>query len=136
MLSTQGTTPFRHACRKGHEANNALLPAVFLKYGQDKLNVNLTYEPDKQTVLMEVSFVGHLNIVNQLLGAGAAVDATDQNSKTSLFYASQANHDQVISSLVTANANVNHQDGQGSTALMVACEAGHNESAAATLGTR
>ncbi|XP_031640494.1 uncharacterized protein LOC116352218 [Contarinia nasturtii] len=69
---------------------------------------------------------GQVNIVNNLLNQGAAVDAIDyEKGVTSLQLASQNGHVNVVNTLINRGAQVNYKDKMGWMAVHFAARGGH-----------
>lgn len=79
--------------------------------------------------LMEACFWGHLQCVQALIDANAAVDKVDNRGWTALMVACGAGNDQCVSALVNAGAAVDTVNDEGWTALISACYWGHPECA-------
>ena len=71
-----------------------------------------------------------------LLKAGAAVDATEEDGWTALMFAAQGGHDSCALELLKAGAAVDATDEDGYTALMFAAQNGHDPCARALLKAR
>jgi ankyrin repeat protein len=77
---------------------------------------------------MKAALNGHLDAVERLLAAGAAVDAEDKGGYTALMLAASNNHTAVIQRLLSQGAMVDHQERtQGWTALIWAAKQGHEQ---------
>ena len=70
---------------------------------------------------------GDVQIVHDLLGRGAEVDARDPYGQTALMLASHAGHREVVETLIAHRANLNMSAKFGLSALMLAIVAGHAE---------
>ncbi|KAJ9443687.1 putative ankyrin repeat protein L63 [Diplonema papillatum] len=79
------------------------------------------------TALYTASKNGHLEVVKELIAAGAKLHAPNMNSATALHLASQNGHLEVVKELIAAGANVDVQAEGGWTALFVASQNGHSE---------
>ena len=69
---------------------------------------------------------GHGPVVQQLIAAGANVNAIDNVGDTALTMAACRGHGPVVQQLIAAGANVNAIDNDGNTALTVAACRGHD----------
>ena len=90
---------------------------ILLDAGVD-VNVNIT------NPLMEASRNGCESAINQLIEAGADVNAIDRDSGTALKQAVFHGYEGIVEKLIAAGANVNSKNMRGETALMIACERG------------
>lgn len=77
------------------------------------------------TALMGAAALGHKQIVEMLLQAGAAVNLKDQSKQTALLYAHS--HPDIAKLLITAKADVNVQGADRNTPLRWAVDAGDLE---------
>ena len=97
---------------------------------QDGRDVN-TFRDDifgtTTTPLMCASVYGHVQVVGELIRAGARVNAKDNNKRTALHKASWCGHPSVVTTLIEAGANPNEQDEYGMTPLMDAAYKGHHQ---------
>jgi hypothetical protein len=72
------------------------------------------------TALMFAAQDGHAGIVNDLLKAGAKLEARDNDGDTALMYAAIDNRVDVINILLNAGADVNARNNKGDTPLLAA----------------
>jgi hypothetical protein len=72
------------------------------------------------TCLESASQSGNVEIVRQLLEAGAQIDATDERRYTPLMMAASEGHDEVVQVLAAAKASLDLKQRSGMTALMMA----------------
>jgi serine/threonine protein kinase len=79
------------------------------------------------TALMFAAKDGHAGIVNDLLNAGAKLDARDNDGDTALMYAAIDNRVDVVSVLLKAGADVNAKNNKGDTPLLAASLRGRTE---------
>lgn len=77
--------------------------------------------------LMTAAALGQLELVNELLLAGADVDEKSFMEETALYLASREGHEQVVKHLLRANAKVNLKDTNDKSALMAAAFKGHSK---------
>jgi uncharacterized protein len=70
---------------------------------------------------------GDVQIVRDLLGRSADVDARDRYGQTALMLAAHAGHREVVETLIAHRANLNITAKFGLSALMLALVAGHAE---------
>jgi hypothetical protein len=77
------------------------------------------------TTLMFAAYVGAMEVAQDLVRRGAALEAQDEEGFTALMYAANAGQDQLIQVLIDASADVNHADHTGATALVFAAQHGH-----------
>ncbi|KAK4206585.1 hypothetical protein QBC37DRAFT_356693 [Rhypophila decipiens] len=75
--------------------------------------------------LIIASYFGHNTVVQQLLEAGAEVDAKDNDGRTPLHWASEQDHSTVVQQLLEAGAEVDAKDNDGRTPLHWASAKGH-----------
>jgi TonB family protein len=103
------------------DGRNALFDseeAVVRKLIENKIDVNAR-DKDGETALMDTDYgsVGAL-----LLGAGAEIDAADNERMTALLHAARYHNLDVLRTLVQSGASVNWQDERGMSALMYAAK--------------
>ena len=67
---------------------------------------------------------GHMEIISQLLKAGAEINVTDTEEWTPLHYAAEKDAVGICATLVAGGADVNAQTIEGYTPLYLACQAG------------
>jgi hypothetical protein len=79
------------------------------------------------TALMFAAKDGHAGIVNDLLNAGAKLEARDNDGDTALMYAAIDNRVDVASVLLNAGADVNAKNNKGDTPLLAASLRGRTE---------
>ena len=89
-------------------------------------NVN-QYLPNGRTDLMMAAERGDSNEVNNLISAGADVNAEDDSRRTALMNAAEKGHANIVDILSDCGAELNRKDENGRTALMLAAEGGHSE---------
>ncbi|XP_078608281.1 uncharacterized protein LOC144880137 isoform X2 [Branchiostoma floridae x Branchiostoma japonicum] len=70
---------------------------------------------------------GHMEVVQQLLEAGAELNDTDQDGCTPLYMAASKNHVDVVQQLLKAGAEVDKAKQDGTTPLSTAAQNGHVE---------
>jgi ankyrin repeat protein len=70
---------------------------------------------------------GNVQVVLNLLGRGADVDARDRYGQTGIMLAAHAGHREVVEILIAHRANLNITAKFGLSALMLALVAGHAE---------
>ena len=111
----------RTACDEGNLARVRQL----IQDGQD---VNPT-RGDRfgMTPLICAAARGHVQVVGELIRAGARVNAKDNSKQTALHLASCSGHSSVVTTLIEAGANLNEQDRYGMTPLMWAAYWGHHQ---------
>lgn len=97
-----------HLLGAAAESNCRGIVGVLHQHGADLNGA----DDQHQTPLMRAAAAGHPHMVRDLLGAGAAVDATDDLQQTALGYAAcacnaetEANHLQVVTALLQAGAH-------------------------------
>ena len=89
-------------------------------------DVNVTRDDIfKATPLMKAADRGHVQVVCELIRAGADVNEKDKYKRTALHWASWWGHSSVVTLLAEAGANLNDQDWLGLTPLMMAADWGH-----------
>ena len=76
------------------------------------------------TPLIEAAEYGHVQVVVELIRAGADVNGKNNYKQTALHKASWCGHSRVVTSLIEAGANLNEQDWWGMTPLMDAADRG------------
>ena len=77
--------------------------------------------------LIQAARSGDMGMLNQLIAAGANLEATDASGNTALWAACYANQQPVIARLLEAGANMDHQNPDGVTVLMYAASAGKTD---------
>lgn len=77
--------------------------------------------------LHEAALNGDLDVVQQLLDSGQAINALDSYQRTALQVASGKGHAGVVKELLNRGAGTDNEDETGLTALMVAVQGGHEE---------
>ena len=93
---------------------------------QDGQDVNTTRgDRFETTPLICAAVSGHVQVVGELIRAGARVNAKDNRKQTALHRASWWGHSSVVATLIEAGANLNEQDENGMTPLMKAAVSGH-----------
>ncbi|CAB1345066.1 unnamed protein product [Coregonus sp. 'balchen'] len=70
---------------------------------------------------------GHVELVQELLERGSAVDSATKKGNTSLHIASLAGQAEVVKILVKRGAEINSQSQDGFTPLAIALQQGHNQ---------
>ena len=70
------------------------------------------------TALFYAAEYNHVNVVSQLIKAGADVNLQDIHKETALMCASYKGHKEIVSKLLKANAKLNLKDDEGRTALI------------------
>jgi len=90
-------------------------------------NVNLNEgDMSEQTALMWACWQGHSDVVNELLKAGADVDAKADDGETALMWAALRRHTDIVLLLLEYNADPNIQNiTYGGTGLMIASGKGN-----------
>jgi serine/threonine protein kinase len=79
------------------------------------------------TALMFAAKDGHAGIVNDLLNAGAKLEARDNDGDTALMYAAIDNRVDVMRALLDAGSEVNARNNKGDTPLLAASLRGRTE---------
>ena len=83
------------------------------------------------TEIMHCAASGDVKRVQQLIDAGADVNARSHQGTTALMYAARNNHMVIVASLIEAGAFANARSNKGNTAGQLARQFGHLEVAAA-----
>ncbi|XP_062617403.1 uncharacterized protein LOC134279078 [Saccostrea cucullata] len=68
---------------------------------------------------------GVVQVVEELINAGAHVEQQDLQGNTPLVTACKCGHEDVMEKLLSVGADINHPDGRGRRPLVVACQDGH-----------
>ena len=89
--------------------------------------ISLRRKEKLQAQLMDAATNGNIKLVNELIIAGADVNANDNNGVTALMVASREGHTSCIEMLVARGADVNAKNDSGMTALMYASQNEHSE---------
>ena len=101
---------------------------VLLKDTKDTNGANSFVKSSNETILMRACEEGRIDIVNELIKAGADVNAKDVEGMTSLMYACAANKNEgridIVNELIKAGADVNSRDKKGMTPLMLTRDIG------------
>ena len=93
---------------------------------QDGRDVNTTIgDRFGTTPLICAAVWGHVQVVGELIRAGARVNAKDNSKQTALHWASWGGHSSVVTTLIEAGANLNEQDEDGMTPFIEAADRGH-----------
>ena len=77
--------------------------------------------------LMDAARKGDTAVVQELLDAGANVNATDKHGGTAVMMAAVNGHTDTVQVLLDAGADINMKHGFGKSAKMLAAEKGHSE---------
>lgn len=75
--------------------------------------------------LINASYTGDLNMIEELIDEGMDVNAVDENGKTALMWTSQGGFYEAVNYLVLKGANVNLRNGFGRTILTIAAWSGN-----------
>ncbi|WP_257282218.1 ankyrin repeat domain-containing protein [Endozoicomonas sp. ISHI1] len=89
--------------------------------------VNVNAALDDFTALMLASILGHKDIVERLINAGANLNARNKNGATALFMAAQENNTDCVKILIEAKADLNARTMDGATPLLIAAKKGHTD---------
>ena len=108
------------ACEKG----NLERVRQLIQDGQD-VNTTRSDRLVATTPLICAAGRGHVQVVGELIRAGARVNAKNYSERTALHRASWRGHSSVVTTLIEAGANINEQDVAGMTPLMEAADRGH-----------
>ncbi|MCL4861518.1 MAG: ankyrin repeat domain-containing protein [Caldilineaceae bacterium] len=82
---------------------------------------------EAEMALITAAERGDLDTVQQLLAAGAVVDARDGRGRTALIAAAYGNHVEVAAALIAAGADVNLKDNTQQSAYLIPTADGHLE---------
>jgi ankyrin repeat protein len=66
------------------------------------------------------AYFGHLEIVTDLLAAGADINQSDSHNKTALYVATYHGRTDIVRTLIRNNAHVNRTDKNGKSPLYIA----------------
>lgn len=80
---------------------------------------------DECKQLIDAARLGHEEICNLLIEAGAHINAQDEYGFTGLMYAAHENHKEICKLLIANRADINTRKKDGETALSVAVRTGH-----------
>ncbi|CAM9865897.1 unnamed protein product [Chrysoparadoxa australica] len=105
-----GFTPLHLAVMMGHTAAAKLLSEL----GSE---INATDKAERLTALAWAAQLGHAEIVEHLLGAGANSETHDMDELTPLHWACRLGHKECVELLVNGGANLNEADYDGKTPL-------------------
>ena len=116
------------ATENGHcEIVDALIKA--------RADVNVTKSlGNKYSALMTASSKGYIDIVKELLGAGADLDCLDKSGDTAFMIASREGHCNVVRALLDAGVDVNQTGSNGATGLMQSLSTGQSDLVKTLLG--
>jgi len=117
------------AAEKGYiDVVRALLPVQ----GTDKRDYSMSYYMDinpfnalRDKALIKAAKNGHVDVVEELIQAGANVNFMNNWGKRALVIAAKNGHANVVKKLIQAGAQVNTFDGNGHTALDLAVMLNH-----------
>lgn len=89
-------------------------------------DVNITNDVySGETILMSVAGMGLTEAVEELLAAGANVNARNKTGQTALMWAAANGHADIVQLLIAEGADTTAVDQNGQTALMMAATPGH-----------
>ena len=109
------------ACGKGNLARVRQL----IQDGQDVNTTGVGISGTTPLICAAVS--GHVQVMGELIRAGARLNAKDNYKQTALHKAICCGHSSVVTTLIKAGANLNEQDEDGITPLMDAANRGHHQ---------
>ena len=119
-LESDGYTPLQQSCLNSRRD----MVEYLLTSGA---HVNKATKSRQRTALFLASWRGDREVVELLLGAGAAVDKTDYRGHTPLFAASNEGRWEVVELLLGAGAEVDKTEEDGRTPLMSASMEGRRK---------
>ena len=119
-VQTNGVTPLMTAARTG----NTRIVETLLAHDVD---VNATIPSTGQTALMWATAERHVDIMPQLIAAGADLDAQSTIGFTPLLFATRNGDIEAVTMLLEAGAGVNEIGSDGTHALPLAIVSGHGE---------
>jgi cytohesin len=140
-----GRTPLHEAALRGHKEIAELLIAngadVNAKdnYGATPLDWAIDDEiadlirnhggktGEESTALIDAAADGNIEVVKQLLAAGANVNAKNKWGGTPLHWAARGGHKEIVELLIAKGANVNAKNDEDGTPLHLAADRGHTE---------
>lgn len=88
---------------------------------------NAAYEENGVTALMLAARMGHADVVDVLLRAGATADATGDRGTTALMEAASRGHAAIVERLLKAGARPNRERGKAGRPLLAATVGGYDE---------
>jgi ankyrin repeat protein len=120
-LSTpMSTKALQIAVTEGH---SSVVQSLFQKGADVK-----THAQDRASnLLVSAARRGHAEVIEVLLGAGAEINAIDDDGNLAIHVAAKGGHIEVVDVLLDAGADVNALDGYQSYALHAAARGGHSE---------
>ncbi len=126
----EATDPYEKKIKKGYFTAPSLdiatqLEAILLN--KQQIVSNDVGEEEGLTELMVAAANGDANRVQQLIEAGADVNARSNSGATALIYSARNNHLTTAKALFSAGADVNATSTKGSTALSIAIRWNHSE---------
>ncbi len=84
---------------------------------KNRANVNATTKETGETAMIAAADAGYMDIVEQLIDAGADFDLEDDRGETAMIKAVRKGHLQIVRTLADAGADLNHTDYTGRSAL-------------------
>jgi len=82
---------------------------------------------EESTALIDAAADGNIEVVKQLLAAGANVNAKNKWGGTPLHWAARGGHKEIVELLIAKGANVNAKNDEDGTPLHLAADRGHTE---------
>jgi len=105
------------------------------RHVESGFDINCIDQEDGYTALLLAAELGKPAIVEELLAAGAALDAKDSFGRTALYASAVAGHTEVVDALLRAGADVDGADDDGRTPFWASMALRHLDVAALLLGT-
>ncbi|MEN8723304.1 MAG: ankyrin repeat domain-containing protein [Alphaproteobacteria bacterium] len=84
---------------------------------QNRANVNATTKETGETAMIAAADEGNIDIVEQLIDAGADFNQEDDRGETAMIKAVRKGHLRIVRTLADAGADLNHTDYTGRSAL-------------------
>lgn len=96
-------------------------------------DVNVIDHEDGYTALLLAAECGKIDVVDELVSAGAILDARDSFGRTALYAAAVAGHVDIVAMLLSAGADANAADDDGRTPFWASLALRHLDVAALLL---
>ncbi len=91
-------------------------------------SANLNYQGDNgHTALIQATKEGNIEVVQELLNAGADINIRNYDGNNALWFACFGNHLDLVTLLLESQINIDNLNDNGATVLMYAASAGKTE---------
>jgi ankyrin repeat protein len=116
-----GMTAFLYGCVVGQTTTKDLIKVT------TNINIKSKSRLQETGLMLACDFMGNIEIVKELIKAGANLDLQDTNGETALMRACKHGHEEIIKELIRAGANFELKNKNGQTALMIANKKNNEE---------